>query len=80
MDDILASFSLGDCRSIHIATLSRATVEEAGAAHLGFDGYFVFETCDAPQGKGISIHCKAASLESAFRLIDLWAGRMPVAA
>jgi hypothetical protein len=80
MDDILASFNLGDHRSIHIATLSPQTVEAAGAAHLGYDGYFVFEVCDAPQDKGILVHGKAASLESAFRLIDLWTARPQLAA
>ena len=80
MDDILASFQLGNCRSIHIATLSRETVVSAGAEHLGYDGYFVFETCDEPGSRGLSIHCKATSLESAFRLIDLWSARAPLAA
>lgn len=80
MDEILASFNLGDCRSIHIATLSPETVVAAGADHLGFGGYFVFETCDAPGSKEISVHGKATSLDSAFRLIDLWSGRAAIAA
>ena len=80
MDDILATFNLDNYRAIHIATLSAATVDDAGASHLGYDGYFVFETCDAPGAKGTLVHGKAASLESAFRLIDLWAIREAVAA
>jgi len=80
MEGILASHSLGNGCSLHIATLSRNTIVNAGAAHLGFDGYFVFETCDGPNAKGINVLGKASSLEAAFRLIDLWSGRELVAA
>ena len=72
MDDILASATLGNGSSIHIATLSRKTIENAGADHLGFSGYFLFEANDTPEAKGISVLGKALSLEAAFRLIDLW--------
>ena len=72
MDDILASARLGNGSSIHIATLSRKTIEDSGAAHLGFSGYFLFEADDMPETKGIRVLGKASSLEAAFRLIDLW--------
>jgi len=75
MDDILASANLGNGRSIHVATLARQTIVEAGADHLGFSGYFLFEADDNPERKGISILGKASSLEAAFRLIDLWSLR-----
>jgi hypothetical protein len=75
MDDILASANLCNGNSIHIATLSRETIVEAGAEHLGFSGYFVFEAKDIPGLKGISVLGKASSLEAAFRLIDIWSGR-----
>jgi hypothetical protein len=75
MDEILASANLGNGRSIHVAPLSRQTVENAGAHHLGFGGYFVFEASDVPETKGIVILGKALSLEAAFRLIDLWRAR-----
>ena len=42
MDDILATANLGKGRSIHVATLARQTIVEAGADHLGFNGYFVY--------------------------------------
>ena len=61
-----------DGSNIHIATLSRKTIINADAEHLGFDGYFLFEAIDKPEVKGIDILGKAASLEAAFRLIDLW--------
>src|SRR5689334_17847738 len=72
MDEILASANLGNGSSIHIATLSRQTIVDAGAEHLGFSGYFLFEARDLPGAKGICVLGKATSLEAAFRLIDLW--------
>jgi hypothetical protein len=79
MDDILASANLGNGSSIHIATLSRQTIMDAGAEHLGFSGYFVFEANDVPGSKGISVLGKASSLEAAFRLIDIWGERDGIA-
>lgn len=75
MDEILASTTLGNGRSIHVATLSRQTIVDAGADHLGFSGYFVFEATDTPTAKGIAVLGKALSLEAAFRLIELWGAR-----
>lgn len=79
MDEILASANLGNGRSIHVATLSRQTIVNADAAHLGFSGYFVFEADDSPKSKGIAVLGKASSLEAAFRLIDLWGAKTAVA-
>jgi hypothetical protein len=75
MDEILASANLGNGFSIHIATLARQTIVDAGAEHLGFCGYFLFEANDTPEAKGITVLGKAASIEAAFRLIDLWQSR-----
>ena len=72
MDQILATANLGNGSSIHIATLSRQTIVAAGAEHLGFSGYFLFEANDTPMAKGILVLGKATSLEAAFRLIDVW--------
>lgn len=80
MDEILASANLGNGSSIHIATLSRKTVENAEASHLGFSGYFLFEVDETPGSKGIQILGKASSIEAAFRLIDLWQSHRPHAA
>jgi len=78
MDDILASATLSNGSSIHIATLSRKTIENSGADHLGYTGYFLFEANDTPESKGISILGKVSSLEAAFRLIELWSNKFPV--
>lgn len=72
MDDILGSATIGNGRSIHIATLSRKTIEDAGADHLGLSGYFLFEANDTPEAKGIYVLGRVSSLDAAFRLIDLW--------
>lgn len=72
MDDVLASVKISDKRSLHIATLARETVVESGSEHLGFGGYFIFEACDMPGQKGISVLGKACSFEAALRLADIW--------
>lgn len=74
MDEILASASIGNGKSIHIATLARETVIQSGAEHLGFAGYFIFEANDIPGEKGITVLGKVSSLEAAFRMIDIWSG------
>lgn len=75
MDDILAAAEIGDGRKVYIAALSRQSVIDSRADHLGFDGFFLFETCDLPGKKGIHVLAKACSFESALRLIDIWTGR-----
>lgn len=75
MEEILASVSLDNRRSVHIAQLARQTIIDSGAEHMGFSGYFIFETDDSPAAKRISVLAKVASLEAAFRMMDLWVGR-----
>lgn len=72
MDQILASAKLSNGRSIHLASLARQTLIDAGADHLGLEGYFLFECEDTHIGSGISVLGKAASIEAAFRIIDIW--------
>lgn len=72
MEDILASIDLGNGRSVHLAALAKATIEDAGAEHLGHQGYFLFEAVDSPGHKGINILGKAASFDAAMRLIDVF--------
>jgi hypothetical protein len=71
MDDILASSDLGDGRSMHVASLARETILESQAEHLGFHGYFLFETSDTPGVAGVNILGKVASFDAAMRLIEL---------
>jgi hypothetical protein len=71
MDDFLATKSIGNGRNLHIASLARHTIEDCGAAHLGYEGYFVFETSDLPDRNGITIFGKTASYEAAIALADI---------
>ena len=75
METTLGSVELGDQRSMHIATLSHETVIENDAAHLGFDGYFLFEVSENPERKGITILGKTCSVDAALRLIEVWQSR-----
>lgn len=71
MGDFLATREIGTGRTLNIASLSRRTIEDCGAAHLGFDGFFLFEASDQPGSKGITIFGKTASFEAAIALADL---------
>lgn len=75
MEQILASANLDNGRSIHVASLSRQTIIDAGADHLGFEGYFLFECAFTSTENGISVLGKAASIEAALRLINIWEKR-----
>lgn len=75
MEQILASANFDTGYSIHVASLARQTIIDAGAEHLGFEGYFVFESRDTDSHNGITVLGKATSIEAAFRLIDLWQKR-----
>lgn len=71
MDDILAAARLTNNRSVYVGTLARETVIESGAEHMGFNGYFLFETSDGPGQGGITILGKSPSLEAALELVEL---------
>lgn len=73
MDDELFEVArLDNYRSICLSTLARDTVQEGEAAHLGDSGLFIYEVDKRPGAGGINILAKAASLEAAFRLVDIW--------
>ncbi|NTJ66020.1 hypothetical protein G6M50_14865 [Agrobacterium rhizogenes] len=76
MEDILATLDLGQGRSLHIAQLSRQTIVEAGASHLGYNGYFLFETVENCLSSGINVLCKVVSLDAAFRMADIMASQI----
>lgn len=80
MEDILASVRIDNQKSIHIAALARQTIIDAGADHLGFGGYFLFETSDDPLCRGVNVLCKVASIEAAFRMVDIWSAKSLLAA
>lgn len=65
---------LDDHRALHIAELSRESIINSGAEHLGFGGYFLFETTEGRFPRGIRVLARLASLEAAFSLLDVWRG------
>lgn len=73
MDDFLSTKKIGEGKCLHIASLSRQAIIECEAEHLGFDGFFVFETCDLPESKGINILGKVASFDAGVQLANLLA-------
>jgi hypothetical protein len=72
MDEILASAEIEPNLTVHVATLSRQTLVNAGVEHMGTEGYFLFEARDEPGAKGITVLGKAASFDAAIRLADLF--------
>jgi hypothetical protein len=72
MDEILASAEISPDRTVHVATLSRQTLVDSGAAHMGCEGYFLFEARDDVGAKGITVLGKAVSFDAAMRLVDIF--------
>lgn len=75
-DGYLGTAKIDNFRSIHIAELSRESIVESDAEHLGFGGYFLFETNDGGGTRGIRVLARLASLEAAFSMLDLWARKV----
>lgn len=73
-EGFLGTAFLDNHRAIHIAELSRESIINSGAEHLGFGGYFLFETSEARFPQGIKVLARLASLEAAFSLLDVWRG------
>ncbi|MBN9144954.1 MULTISPECIES: hypothetical protein [unclassified Novosphingobium] len=72
MDEILGTVRIDEKRSLHLGTLSPHSLSALEVEHLGFDGYFLFETDDSQLSKGIKVLGKAPDLDAAFRLLDIW--------
>lgn len=71
-DDLFLIERIGKNRTLCISTLARSTVNDAEAAHLGGDrGYFIYEV-DESKSEGVIVLAKAASVEAAYRLIEIW--------
>ena len=74
-DDLFLVERLGNGKALCVSTLARSTVAESDATHLGGDrGYFIYEV-DEKKRDGVVVLAKAASLEAAYRLIDIWRAR-----
>jgi hypothetical protein len=75
MDEILGSVEIGEKRFLHLGKLSPHSLAAHDAEDFGFDGYFLFEVSDMPEDKGIKILGKTPTLDTAFRLLDIWQAR-----
>ena len=71
MDDFLSTKILGPGRCIHIASLSKQAIIDCEAEHMGFDGFFVFETLESVDIKGINVLGKVASFDAGVQLANL---------
>ena len=71
MDQVLGEFDIGPQKSLFVANLSLQSLVDCGLEHMGDDGYFLFEACDDPAAKGITILSKCCSFEAALELVDL---------
>jgi len=71
-EEFLAVERIDEHRSLCVSPLSRKVVEESDVANLGSDrGFFVYEVDEGRTG-GINILAKVASLEAAFRIMDIF--------
>ncbi|MBW4984154.1 hypothetical protein KZZ07_16545 [Mameliella sp. CS4] len=77
MEDFLVSRQVEEGRCVHIGTLSRQAVLACEAEHLGFDGFFVFESLDQENIKGINILGKVASFDAGIQLAAILSGAKP---
>lgn len=75
-DDLFVVQRLNDRRSLCLSALARQSVTESKALHLGGDhGLFIYEVDESLGASGVQVLAKAASLEAAYRLIELWGSR-----
>lgn len=74
-DGYLGTAVIDGNKSLHIAELSRQSIIDSDAQHLGFDGYFLFQTEDGTPRTGIRVLARVASLDAAFAMLDLWSGQ-----
>jgi hypothetical protein len=69
-------------RKIISARLKRKRIKQMRQAqtafseeHLGFGGYFLFETRHDRTRRGINILARVASLDAALEMLEIWGGR-----
>lgn len=72
-DDLIFCERIDELTQLCISQLSSRSFASAQVDGLGSGyGFFVYEISDDPAVGGVSILAKAASLEAAFRIADLW--------
>ena len=72
-DDLFVAGRIDSTRKICISQLSPRSVDELDIRQLGSKrGYYIYEVDERPDGGGIRVLAKVASIEAAYRLIDIW--------
>lgn len=75
-DGYLGSARIDKNKSIHIAELSQQSIIDSDAEHLGFGGYFLFETDEETHKRGIRVLARLASLDAAFEMLNIWRAKV----
>ena len=70
-DDFLGTIKTKSGHTLHVASLSRQSVIDNEAEHLGFDGYFVFQELDCDNRQGLRILGKAADYDAGIELAQM---------
>lgn len=71
-DDLFVAQRIDNHRMLCVSSLARKTVDDAKATHLGVEaGYFVYEVDDRPDVGSLHVLAKVASIEAAYRLIEI---------
>ncbi len=72
-DEFFVATQIDKNRSLCISSVSKKTFAEVGAEFFPSDhGYFICEHDNRRPASGLSILAKVASLEAAYRLVELW--------
>lgn len=80
-DDFFVSTQIDDHRSLCISCISKKTFLEVGAEFFPSDrGYFICEHDSRQPSSGVSVLAKVASLEAAYRLVEVFRSIIPNAA
>ena len=79
-DDLFLSERIDDFHTLCISTLARKTLVDNQVENLGgHRGYFVCEIDERPNVGGMVVLAKAASVDAAMRLFDLFRSRPALA-
>lgn len=72
-DDFFVETRIDEDRSLCISSVSKKTFQQLGSEFFPSDrGYFICEHDRRRPEGGISILAKVASLDAAYRLVELW--------
>jgi hypothetical protein len=74
MDDLLLIGTTDDGTQLYVSELSGRTLAENGIKSESV-GVYLYETDNDPKGNGIRVLASMPNMDSAYRMIDLFAAR-----